>query len=164
MKTKLICDIRLLLCFKRRLVVSVLLSVAFGLLTLFACDGIGIVWKLTEHPPFTPPLVIIIVLDLILCALYGVLWSCVTFCCKNSGECCLKIAVSYVLFIFWCPLALLARVYIVSATAIMISAIYLLVTMKFRCKVQLFRAIIVSIILTVYALFLYFSLSLALGI
>lgn len=164
MKTKFICDIRRLFAHKRRLILSLVVMTAVGLLTLFACNGISIVWKITAHPPFTPPLFIIIIINLTICVLFGILCACASVSHRFAADGCCRVALSFVLFLFWCPLALLARVYLLSLIALVISAFYLISALRDIVCVRILSCAVSGIILVIYVWLGYISIGLTLGI
>ena len=164
MKSKLICDIRRLFSHKGRLILSLVVMTAIGILTLFACNGISIVWKITAHPPFTPPLFILVILNLVICVLYGILCACATVSNRFAADGCFRVALSFALFLFWCPLALLARVYILALFALVISAFYLILALRDIVCMRILSRVLAAIILVIFVWLGYISIGLTLGL
>ncbi len=161
MRSRFICEVRHLLECKRWLVFFVTVSVLAGILTLFSCDGIFIVWRFVMCPPFTLPLLLLLALDILLCGIFGVMLACLAVG-GNVGDSLIWCVVSYILILFWCPLSLLARAYILSVADLAAASVCFIRSQRCCNGFKYIRATILAVGLLIIAYFAYISLGLAL--
>ncbi len=106
------------------LIVPCVFTLCTGLITWLTCDGIQIVWRITKHPSFAPPLWLLFIMWTFVYVLYGVIISYSLICGLKSGL-SLSAIVSYFAALFWCPIMLTAGVGICGVCTLVLSGVYL---------------------------------------
>ncbi len=124
----------------RCLVIPCFLAFSMGVFTWVSCDVIGIVWRLTKHPPFAPPLWLLFIMWAVVYLLFGVIIS-YSMICGLKCSLSLSAVVSYFAALFWCPLMLTAGAGICAVCTLCISAVYL-----FRITKVIWRYSILTIV------------------
>ena len=140
LKRMIECEIRLLFDRPRYLVLPCVLTLCLGLFTWISSDGIGIVWRLTKHPPFAPPLWLMFIMWAFVYSLFGIIISCSMICglkCSLS----LSTVVSYFAALFWCPIMLTAGAGFCAVGSLCLSAAYLLRVTKVIYRYSLLTAV-----------------------
>lgn len=112
-----------------KLFLTVITSVAIGVLTWLSCNGISLVWRASLHPSLCLPLPLLFTLCIFVYLLFGCLIT-LGYTCSIGAEICIKAAVAYFAFLFWCPLTLLAGIGICGACALLLSIAYLVYLLK----------------------------------
>lgn len=113
----------------RYLAIPCVLALCIGLVTWISSEGIGIVWRLTKHPPFAPPLWLLFIMWAAAYILFGVIIAYSVICgLKNAIS--LSTVVSYFAALFWCPIMLTAGAGICAVCTLCLSAVYLFRTVS----------------------------------
>lgn len=117
----------------RRIIVPCILTLCMGVITWISSGSIGLVWRITKHPSFGPPLILMLLMWMIVYVLFGVIISYSTLCgigCSLS----LSAIVSYFAALFWCPIMLSAGAGICAVCTLALSCVYLFRVVRVICR------------------------------
>ncbi len=109
---------------KRLVIICVSLDL-LGALTWLTTDGIWLRWRVSVKPPLCLPLFILLLLWIIAYIAYGLMLS-----RECNGKAALRLVMSYMLSLFWCPLALGAGATIAAVISLSLSLFYLCLSLK----------------------------------
>ncbi len=129
----------------RRIIVPCILTLCMGVITWISSGSIGLVWRITKHPSFAPPLILMFFLWMIVYVLFGVIISYSTICgigCSLS----LSAVVSYFAALFWCPIMLSAGAGICAVCTLVLSCVYLFRVVRGICKYSVLISTAASVI------------------
>ncbi len=159
MKKKICRELAAIFIWDKKSVITYFLTVFCGVFTWICSDGGGIVWRFCRKAPFTFPAFFVFLLFIIACFFYGVLMNlCRCGHIKNSWE--TTVIVSFSVFLFWCPLTMLAASFYGGIAAV--TAAFYLIFSIFCRKVSNFTFVLPVLIITVTELyFAYISLGIA---
>ncbi len=123
----------------KKLLIITLSFALFGVLVWCTTDGIAYLWRTSVKPPFCVPLPLLFVFWVAAYLLYGVMLSANLY--VNVDESALKLTLSYLISLFWCPLALSAASKVAAVASLVISLVYLLIFIKNRRSFSLITCI-----------------------
>jgi len=164
MLLRLVCDLKYVLRYKIRLISAITITVIAGILSLASCRGITVAWYFLKRPPFTVPLLLLIVLHVAASALFGLLWCCVSFTSRKGCDRHFRCALAFAVYLFWLPLAIMSRLSFLSVLSV-VASIFCLVTAVWGLRrVRLLTACVVVALLVLMTYFVYISLGATVGI
>ncbi len=162
MKLKHMVSREMSLFFKRPrwLIVPCILTLCMGVVTWLSCDGIGFVWRITRHPTFAPPLVLMFFIWVTVYALFGVIIS-YSMLCGIKCSLSLCAVVSYFAALFWCPIMLSAGAGICAVCTLILSCVYLFRVVRVIYRYSILTSISAAVIAAFEIYMICFSVSCA---
>ena len=164
MRSKIICDVRRLLSIKRRLILLVMVCITIGVCVLISCKRVIFLWHFVTVPDIVPPLIVLFLLYITVCSLYGVLFSIICNSPVRGKDPLLSSVMSFVFFLFWFPLAFLAGTLILTVLTLTLSVIFLFRAVCGCCEYRFVNTILLVFLVTVMAYFCCIGVSFAVHI